>query len=508
MRKLDVLFIEPNCAKESYQDLNETYSAIETPTWSLLLAQSCRSVGYGVSILDAAAERLTDELVLKRVKEIDPRLVVFVMYGQNPNSGTTSMIGAYRTGTKLKEDQPNIRICMVGSHVSSLPKEVLEHPAVDFVLLNEGVYALRNLLATDLKSGDQLCNVKGIGWKIVGVPCLNSPERIVPQERMDIDLPGYAWDLLPYDKKPFDLYRSHFWHAEFDHNKRTPFAAIYTSLGCPFGCSFCMINILNRMDNGDEISSENSKGIRYWGTDLITKQFEILSNAGVETVRLSDEMFFLKKGHFEPLLTNLVNQKMPLRMWAYSRIDTVQEKYLELFKKAGINWLALGIEAANQDIRLEVTKGSFKNINIRETVKLIQNADIQVMANYILGFPDDTYKTMGETVDLALELNTAMINFYPCQALPGSPIYFQAKKNGWELPANANEYAFLGYECKPLPTKHLTAPQVLKYRDEAWLKYFTNTAYLDKVEKLFGVQSRNNVVELAKIRLKRKLLGD
>ena len=503
-----MLFIEPNCARESYQELSDNFSAIETPTWSLLLAQSCRSVGYGVSILDAAAERLTDEQVLKRVKEIDPRLVVFVMYGQNPNSGTTSMIGAYRTSTKLKEDQPTLPVCMVGSHVSSLPKEVLAHPAVDFVLLNEGVYALRNLLATDLKSGDQLCNVKGIGWKIVGVPFLNAPERIVPQERMDIDLPGYAWDLLPYDKKPLDLYRAHFWHAEFDYAKRTPFSAIYTSLGCPFGCSFCMINILNRTDNGDDISSENSKGIRYWGTDLILKEFDTLAGFGVETIRLSDEMFFLKKGHFEPLLTGLVNRGYPLRMWAYSRVDTVQKKYLELFQKAGIKWLALGIEAANQNIRLEVTKGTFKDINIVDTVNLIEQAGLYVLSNYIIGFPNDNYETVKATTDLSLQLNTLMANFYPCQALPGSPLYIQAKKNGWDLPKTANEFAFLSYDSKPLPTKYLSPGEVLRLRDEAWTKYFTNPAYLDRVEKTLGLNARNNVVDLTKIKLKRKLLGD
>ena len=48
---------------------------------------------------------------------------------------------------------------------------------------------------------------------------INPPENVVPQDRMDIDLPGYAWDLLPMNKKPLDLYRSPMWHAEYDENK-------------------------------------------------------------------------------------------------------------------------------------------------------------------------------------------------------------------------------------------------------------------------------------------------
>ena len=36
---------------------------------------------------------------------------------------------------------------------------------------------------------------------------------------MDKDLPGYAWDLLPYKSKPLDLYRAPMWHAEYDFKK-------------------------------------------------------------------------------------------------------------------------------------------------------------------------------------------------------------------------------------------------------------------------------------------------
>jgi anaerobic magnesium-protoporphyrin IX monomethyl ester cyclase len=49
---------------------------------------------------------------------------------------------------------------------------------------------------------------------------------------------------------------------------------------------------------------------------------------------------------------------------------------------------------------------------------------------------------------------------------------------------------------------------VVKFRDEAWQKYFTNPAYLNLVERKFGAQERKNVQDMASIRLKRKILGD
>jgi hypothetical protein len=92
--------------------------------------------------------------------------------------------------------------------------------------------------------------------------------------------------------------------------------------------------------------------------------------------------------------------------------------------------------------------------------------------------------------------------------LPGSPLYYTAKANGWKLPDSYAGYAFLSYESEPLPTKHLTAAQVLKFRDDAWHKYFANPDYLALVEKKFGLPQRKNVEAMASIRLKRKLLGD
>jgi len=510
-RKLDALFVNPDSSAKAYQDLAKVYSAIEPPTWSLLLAESCRSKGFGVGILDSDAERLSLDAAVQRVKDADPRLVVMVVYGQNPNSGTTSMIGALALAQALKQRHPEYVICFVGSHTSALPLEVLSYDCVDIVLLNEGVYALHNLLKSNL--GEDLAQIKGIGYKKKGasgspIPTLNPPQGVVPQERMDADMPGYAWDLLPYREKPLDLYRAHFWHAAFDHAKRTPFAAIYTSLGCNFGCDFCMINIVNRVDNSDEVNAASSRGMRFWSPEWVGREFQKLADLGVHTLRISDEMFFLNRKYYVPVLQQVIDRGLDFNMWTYSRIDTVRRDYLDLFKKAGVNWLALGVEAGNQLVRQEVSKGSFKEVNIRDVCKTIGDADINIISNYIFGFPDDTMDTMRETLDLMLELNTEMANMYPCQALPGSPMYNLARKNGWKLPDSFEGYAFLSYECQPLPTKHLTAAQVVKFRDEAWQKYFTNPAYLALVERKFGEQERKNVQDMASIKLKRKILGD
>ena len=121
-----------------------------------------------------------------------------------------------------------------------------------------------------------------MGLEVITVP--------TSQDRMEIDLPGMASDLLPYRDKPLDLYRAHFWHAGFDHGKRTPFAAMYTSLGCNFACDFCMISIVNRSDNDDAVDSSHSRGMRFWSPDFVVGEMERLAGFGLRTLRISDEI--------------------------------------------------------------------------------------------------------------------------------------------------------------------------------------------------------------------------
>lgn len=510
---LDVLFINPNSSKKTYQDLSNKYTAIETPTWSLLLAQSCRKQGFSVKILDCEAESLTELETAERVIKENPKFCCFVVYGQNPNSGTTNMSGAVSSSRKIKELNNEIKIGLVGSYVQSLPFKVLkEEKSFDIIFTNEAVYSLWNLLKLqDLNDKNKLKEINGIGFELNNEPFLTKPEKVVPQNRMDMDLPGYAWDLLPFKEKPLDLYRSHFWHAEYDHNKRTPFAALYTSLGCQFKCSFCMINIINRNDNNEIGVASDYSGMRFWSPDFIIKEFDKLNELGVKTIRICDEMFLLNKKYYIPLCKLLSEREYSkdLRMWAYSRVDTIKNKEnLELVRKAGIRWLCLGIESAEKTVRLEATKGHFEDIDIANLIKMVHDSDIEVIANYMFGLPKENYESMKKTLDLSIELCTSAWNAYTAMALPGSKLFKDALNNNEILPKKYEDFSFLSYETSPLPTEFLKPEEILKFRDEAWYKYHLNDNFLQRIKNKFGEIAFNNIIEMSKIKLKRKILGD
>jgi radical SAM superfamily enzyme YgiQ (UPF0313 family) len=177
----------------------------------------------------------------------------------------------------------------------------------------------------------------------------------------------------------------------------------------------------------------------------------------------------------------------------------------EKLKKAGFNWLALGIEAANSDVREGVSKGYSQDDIVRAVDELGKHG-IYIIANYIFGLPDDTQETMQETLDLVIELNCEFANFYCTMAYPGSELYKDAIRESWELPETWSGYSQHSFDSRPLRTKHLDAADVLKFRDDAFHTYFENPTYLDMIRDTFGDETVAHIQEMTAHRLKRKLV--
>ena len=502
MRKLDVLFVHPNGAPIIYQKLSKEYSAIEPPIWAALLAQNARKNGYNTNILDCEAERIGFEESASRIIAHNPRLVALVVYGQQPSASTQNMVGARLLLQELKVQEPDLKTLLIGLHPSAVSRQTMQEEIVDFVCQGEGPHTISGLLNIDMNNTDELATVPGLWYRKNDKLACTKPAPIIAQELLPTEFPGMAWDLLPMDK-----YRTSNWHAMTNGDDRQPFASPYTSLGCPFRCSFCCINAPfgnNNLENWDHGRNK----FRFWEPEMIIKEFDHLHDMGIRNVKLADEMFVLYKNHFMKLCELLIERDYDFNIWAYARIDTVKEEYLATLKKAGINWLALGIESGNAVVRKDVVKGKFTEVNIRDLVEKIQGHGINVIGNYIFGLPEDTIETMQDTLDMAMDLNCEFANFYSAMAYPGSKLFLDAQKEGWELPDTYVGYSQHSYETKPLATKYISAAEVLKFRDEAFLKYYKNPEYLDMIEQKFGIETRASLEEMTKITLKRKLLGD
>jgi anaerobic magnesium-protoporphyrin IX monomethyl ester cyclase len=504
---IDILFVHSNASTKIYQGLALNHAAIEPPIWAAMLANSVRIRGYEPQILDAEAERIDYSETAKRICEYEARIVCFVVYGQQPSASTQNMEGACLTASEFKKFNPNSFVVFVGAHVAALPVETMEsHNFIDAVCQNEGVYTLHDLLSVkNLKDEFILSRVKGLVFRnFQGDAVINEASGIVPSNKLETDLPGMAWDLLP----SFNKYRTAGWHSWSNNSEKEPFAALYTSLGCPYRCSFCMINIINRTEQGGNISAADSNKFRHWSPEFIIKQFDYFASEGVRNIKIADELFVLKPRHFLQICKMIKERGYDFNIWAYSRVDTCKTEYLDALASAGVKWLGLGIENPDEVLRKEAHKDGFVDVKIKDLIGRIEGSGISVGANYIFGLPNDTMASMQNTLDFAIENSTDMVNFYSAMAYPGSPLFLDAKKNGVALPNSYSGYSQHSYDTLNTSNDNLSSAQILKFRDNAWNKYHTNPAYLDQLERKFGLASKKELEVTSAVVLKRKILGD
>jgi len=437
---VEILFIHPGDHKKTYQDLSKEYTAIATPAWTLLLANYVRKQDFQVAIYDANVEgwepSVAEELILK----YNPLVIVMMVYGHNPSASTQTMPAARKIAKDIKSYNKSIPVAFGGIHPSALPDRTLREEVIDFVIQGEGAETIAGLIKY-LKGTVDIGNVKGLWFWKDGEVNSNPPANIV--NNLDEELDGYAWDLLPDLTK----YRAHNMHCFQDFHKsqkndfsdiRSPYVAMNTSLGCPFSCHYCCINAIFGKPN-----------IRYWSLDKVVSWIdELVLKYQIRNIRLDDELFILSPERIDKFCELIIERRYDLNLWVYGRVDTIKESLLPKIKKAGINWICLGIEAGNERVRLGVNKNIRRDV--REVVRSLQAHDISVLGNYMFGLPEDNIDTMQETLDLAMDLNCEFANFYSVMAYPGSRLYEDSVAKKISVPDRWECFSQLSQQTIPL----------------------------------------------------------
>ena len=465
----------------------------------MMLATYARDRGLKVAILDSEAENLTADQTAERIDTERPVLAAVVVYGHQPNASTQNMTMASAICQAMKQRESPVPSAIVGGHVAVLPERSINEEACDYAVRGEGFVTLAGL-AKALRDGGNIEAVPGLMWRGNGYIGSNPAPPTISE------VPRMAYDLLDMSK-----YRAHNHHAMVvDVERRTPYASLYTSLGCPEHCSFCPIQAPFKEGEAAKGLRATVNSYRLKPPEIVVREIdELVTHYGVTTIRISDEMFVLNPSHVLGIC-DLLRKKSyvnELNLWAYARIDSVRDGWLPRLREAGFRWLCYGIESASLQVLVDVDKGYNPEMT-EKVVRETESEGIEVLANYIIGLPEDDRESVRATVDQAIRLNTAWANFYSAMAYPGSKLYRDSQAAGVRLPERWNGYSQHSYDTTPLPTRHLTTREVLLLRDEAFTRYFSRPEYEAMIEQRFGASACEHVREMVKIPLKRNLLEE
>ena len=99
------------------------------------------------------------------------------------------------------------------------------------------------------------------------------------------------------------------------------------------------------------------------------------------------------------------------------------EEILDASDKSGCLGVILGMESGNREILKSIRKpGTVENfLKAAENLRKFENIHSRVFL--MIGFPNETYSKILDTINVAKEMDMDWYNIAPLQALPNTPIY-------------------------------------------------------------------------------------
>jgi radical SAM superfamily enzyme YgiQ (UPF0313 family) len=495
-KKCDIVLIHPS-KSGAYGQVELLAST--TPDILLGLVDAyVESNGLTSVIIDLDITKISEQDLLSVITKLSPKILGVFSTGVNVSASTQTMPSVIGFFEDIAINFPDkIKTFVYGGHPTVLPERTLKETSADYVIIGEGYEAIL-LLTKNLINNVSVDNIDGIAY--IKEDLLGNVTTVInPMPKMiDVNtLPMINWDKL----NP-KLYRAHNWHCFGDDiNNRSPYGVVWTSMGCAYPCDFCCINNLY-----------SKRTFRFRDMKVVVEEIDILvNNYGVKNLRIMDELFVIKHPRIEEFCDLMDERGYDLNIWCYARVDSVTPQILKRLKKIGVNWVGYGFEAGDDEKALKSINKAVKKDSLSndEVIKITREAGINMIGHAILGLYDDDEDSIRKNVDFLRKHQFEWNNIYPAFAYPGTPFYDKYVGEGIiEEPRSWEEYGLYSYECKPLPTKHLTSAQVLSLRDELFNEYYGDQNVQDNLRIKFGQKTIDHINEMLSVKLKRKILGD
>lgn len=411
--------------------LKETLNII--PPIGLMYIQSLlKKKGHNVRLYDHYLESDIDKLN-NLVNDFSPDVIGFS--STSPSIKNSDRINNY---LKKKYDFASV---LGGAHITAKPEFLLESN-FDYGIMGEGEYGLSQLIEF-LEGERKIKDVTNLIYRGKnGSLKKNKVNRI---EMIDfINTPDYSdVNLSRYSPTPASC-------------KRTPWAHIMTSRGCPFNCKYCDRSIF-----GQKIIFRSFENIK--------KEINFLiENQEIREIRFFDDTFTLNKELVLQVCDFLKDTNL---IWTcLTRVDQIDKEMLQKMKESGCYQLLFGFESGSNEILKKFNKGTTVEQN-REAIEMTKKIGMGVRGSFIVGSPYETKESLEKTLKFALNNDIDYVNFNVYENFPGSEIYKENKN------VDSSYYAPSSHEFIPAG---MTKDEFSKYVSRMYRKFYLRPNYILK----------------------------
>jgi anaerobic magnesium-protoporphyrin IX monomethyl ester cyclase len=305
---------------------------------------------------------LTDKSISRFVLRFKPVVVGLAVYQVNVRL-------AMKLAKLIKMCDPSIVVVLGGPQATFMPGEALRHmPDVDVIIRGEGEVVMPALIDCFKKQTD-LTKVKGIAFR------LGDEIRETASQPLIRDLDTFP---SPYQTGVFR------WS---DHTG----AAMLTSRGCTYDCKFCYTpRAFNRT-------------IRAHSTSRVLADMNACVKNGIKRFFFADPSFTFHKKRVSTIMRGIIRKRWNVEIWCETRADLMDEGLLELMAKAGVKYVAYGLESVDPAVNRAINK----RIDLRQFEKIMratQAAGIEAEVFTLYGLPKQTRQSCLKTLKFLQDL--------------------------------------------------------------------------------------------------------
>ena len=403
--------------------------------------------GIECYLLDAVGEQLDIEQAKNKLVELNPDFVVVI-------TATSTFEHDSEFSVRIKQGNKGIKSIFCGTHVMTMPERVLEVEGIDFIVLGEPEYVIRELI-TRIRNNKPLDGVKGIGFKRNGRQFFTGTAPLIEDVNR---LPFPARHLFSKNINYFNPLA-----------KKYPYTTLMSSRGCPFKCKYCVAHVVY----GRKFRTRSAENI-------VAEIEECIRKYGIKEIFFRDETFTMSKRRVLEICQLMHEKQLTISWICASRVDTIDREMMVTMKEAGCHMIKCGVESGSQMILDNLRKG-IRLQQSRDVFKWANELKIDTVAHMMLGSPGETTETIRETIEFAKEIRPTYVSFNITTPYPGTELWdeIEGKLNVSDLTAfdieKVSETALFNNVFCDLPKKEIEDAY-----DTAFREFYFRPSYILK----------------------------
>lgn len=462
-----LLLVYPN-QRWHKDDINTVWDL--NPATLCLLATMVRDI-VEVKVIDAQFYNMSQERFAKEIKEHKPDYV-----------GISVMTSEYRdildiAAEIVKGISKGMIVIAGGVHVTTNYDYVIRNINIDYCVRGEGEYIIRDLIKYLNGDGD---------FPREGLVFRKGDEVIKQDQSIVKDISALPWPA--YDLVDFEAYLARV--SRFGPNRppALPCVRLITTRGCPFGCSFCQVEIIS----GRKVRARDPE-------DVVNELLFLKKKYGIKSIVFEDDNLLMAPDKYaKRLFTLMIEKKLNLEWVGIAfALFLLTDEILDLMRDSGCVGINVAIESGNERVLKEVVKKPIKDLKrVPEIIRNVKSRGMYCFANFIIGFPGETWDEIRETISFAEHCGADYVKIFIAVALYGTELYRIAQETGVLM--CLEEYPKVDWRYSQIKSNEWTAKDVSILRAYEWDRINFSKDKIHRTAKIWGM----TIDELNEIRKK------